>query len=408
MKAHLAIFVALCACTPQIPSLNTGISRNDKLDYDIPDRIDSSYIAPPVPGSTCVWICGVEFPAGYDWRRDVIKTDVEANIFLIRDGEKVFSLPVKPSKKTTTEPNKHHFLHDAIYCEYCDTSGTYLLRNGKTYARFPGQWQLIGLLEKDSKIHSLWRAQKGRGIMLAEDETIKTSRMSAEAIGSLTSTPFWPTGALYESKGKICYNYIAEDSSHHVIRDGTDEHVWMNSDVQTLYDVRVIDGKTTAIYSKRYGGIFLRQGASETRIEGLNEVTTIGLKSICLFESEGATWFMCSYEIDETFEYHSVWNGDTKMAMKIYQTHAYMDHGKVTLMGPNKDGGLCYLRPDGTMVDIDVRSYRFSWRCACVHEGHTYIGITPREKGKPSIWIDGDVSEIPVNGFVTGVYVVDY
>ena len=408
MKNGLLMLLLLCACTPKLPHLNNGISRNDRLDYDLPDRKDSSVIPTPLPGTTCVWISGVEYPADYDWRGDILRDDVPAEVFLLCDGKKVFSMPAKPSRKISTEPNKHHFMKDAMFSEYCDTSGTYLLRNGKILAHFEGQWSLAGLLVRDGKVHSLWRSQRGKEIMLAEDDGAVMTRSAATAIGSLTGAPFWPTGALYESKERICFDYIHEESGFHVVRDLNDEQVWQDANTERIFDVRVIDGKTTAIYSRKSGGIFVRHGASEMCISGLTEAKCIGLKDIMLFENGGSPWLMCRYRLNDALEYFSVWDEDHMVAMQLYQGHTYVDRGQVTLLSQSRTGGLCFMGPDGSMVDIDTRSYWFSWRCACVHKGRHYICLTPREKGKPSIWVDGDITELPVNGFVTGIYVVDY
>lgn len=397
----------LCSCTPKLPTLNNGISRNDRLETTIPNRTDSTFI--PMPGhGTSVWISGVEYPSEHDWRADLLHETSSASIFLMCDGKKVFSMPARASKKTTSEPNKHLFMENALYSEYCDTSGTYLLRNGQVYAHFQGQWRLVGLMVKGDVVHSLWKAQVGRKTMLAEDGITMWSKPSSEPIGSLTSAPFWPTGALYESREKICFGYLADDATFHLVRDGTDETVMRDAGIAQIYDARVIDGKSTAIYSRMDGSIYLRHGATETKIKELDEVRRIGLQEISLFENAGRPWFMCTYSLDYGLEYCSVWDAERMVASKFYRNQAYLSNGLLTLLGPNKSGGLCYLSPDGSIVDIDIQCYWFSWRCACVHAGHTYIALTPRKKGKPSICVDGELTEIPVNGFLTGVYVADY
>lgn len=392
------------ACTPQLPPISIGGSRQEKIEGTIPSRKDSSGIVTPQPGSTAVWITGVEYPGDYDWRTDALMDEAEAEIFLLQEGKKVLGIPAGRRKKHSTDPDRHLFVGNALYDVYSDGDSTYLYKNGREVVRLEDRWELKGLHREEAKTLSLWAGQNGEGMLLMENDSTVMSKSSAEVIGSLHEAAAYPGGALYESEGKICFGYIAGGKQYHLVRDGVDEYVRLGSDVNEVLDMRVIGGKSCSVYSI-LNRLFLRHGAEEVYLKDLEADKVDGL---ILFANGKRPMFICRHGLNSGMKYNSVWTVDKKTALKLVSNHAYLDGRRLSLIGPSVHGWIHILNPDNQMTEVRIESYMFSWRFACVHGGHTYMALTPREEGEPLLWTDGKTEPVAVNGFLTGIYVVDY
>ena len=166
MKTHLIFAVALlvAACQPQ---LDTGSSRSShfvKTRYGERESIDT-----PVERSsidTTIYFCAVDFPQGYDWRRDSACGNSSATLRIYRNFEPVASFDTGESSCIGTDPDTHHWLNGNLYTEYNLYDQTVISRNGKELFRYEGKEFLKGLLEIDGDIWTLGQNCSGRGFSL--------------------------------------------------------------------------------------------------------------------------------------------------------------------------------------------------------------------------------------------------
>ena len=99
----------------------------------------SSHDKPSDDGSTAVYVTGVEFPDGYDWRTDSLYGVINASVVLYRDDERILTIPAGASEQVSPDPDMHHFLAGDLYTEYSDASGTTVKRNGVRLFAYEGR-----------------------------------------------------------------------------------------------------------------------------------------------------------------------------------------------------------------------------------------------------------------------------
>ena len=222
----------LAACQPV--GIYTGIGKYRKETVIEPNRSG----ADSARTETAVYICGVEYPPGYDWIRDTSYKTVEKTLFLLRNGERIVSVPAGPASETGTEPDMHRILDAHLYSDGVTETETVIRRDGQELFRFEGRERILSMLVLDGKVHTLGTNRNGKGFSYRIDGEPVYVRGTGEAVGGLCLD------------GKIvCFSYF-DDGLHHV-RDGVSERVAMPSGMNAVFDARTLNGEIRVVFSKK-------------------------------------------------------------------------------------------------------------------------------------------------------------
>ena len=247
MKTHLIFTVALLVAACQ-PPLDTGSSRSShfvKTRYGERESIDT-----PVERSsidTTIYFCAVDFPQGYDWRRDSACGNSSATLRIYRNFEPVASFDTGESSCIGTDPDTHHWLNGNLYTEYNLYDQTVISRNGKELFRYEGKEFLKGLLEIDGDIWTLGQNSSGRGFSLRcnGDEVLK--RTDGVIFGDLAS---WTHEGLYLDSGKICFCYLRETVSTNNLYKVIDSKESLHTTrSQNVHDMKICSGSVQIVQS---------------------------------------------------------------------------------------------------------------------------------------------------------------
>lgn len=296
---------------------------------------------------TLVYIAGVEFDDGYDWKQDSLYGTVEGRILLLKNGTRVLSIDAGPGTHASTDPDRHHLLEGHLFTEFTDSRRTYIGKDGKELFSYEGKEYLCGLVLNGKDLYTLGQDKDGRGFSLRCNGKILFSNAEGCIAGHMGDSPDYPNGALYNDSGHLYFCYrrpLTSGSSSKawfIVEDGTETQVYTETD--GLYDIRVKDGE---IVKTRIASGYAR-----------------------------------------TFEYHE---GPHSAKVTLY------DDGSLFIYGSSSFSSRIMSGPH----------YFFSSKNACLSGTDFYVAATPAKEGaRPFLWKNGAETEIEVNGFVSEVEV---
>lgn len=198
-----------------------------------------------LPGAdTVAYLTVLEFPRGYDWRRDTSFGEVSGRIVLYRDSVRVLEIPAGPGSLVSLDPDLHHLADGHVYTESCTGSETVIGLDGTRLFSYPGREVLCGLLVEGEDIYTLGRNRSGNGFSLRRNGDIVFSRPGGSIAAQFSSRPEYLSGALYRDGGHMYFSYfeiIGSKRVWYMVEDGAESRVAVPNG--GVYDIRIRDGE---------------------------------------------------------------------------------------------------------------------------------------------------------------------
>ena len=349
---RLFAFLLLSAVFPGCVRDGDGLHKLDAFS----DRYAESVRGGGVPvhaqprTDTVLYMTAVEFPEGYDWRRDTSSGEVQGRLVLFRDSLRILDFPAGPGYSASLDPDLHHFAGGHIYTESCTADETVIGRDGEVLFSYPGRELLCGLLVEGDDIYTPGRSRSGEGFSLRRNGEEIFSRSDGGIAALYSANPSYPSGALYRDRGHLYFSYwrpLDEDSDiklWYVVEDGAESRVEVPDG--RMYDIRIRDG-TPVITPMKYSAIGV----------------------------------------------YNYYEGEWKDVVVVSRI------GHLTVYSP--------LWP--TYLYIEPLMLFLSFRNACLSGHRLYIAMNPlSEGGQPYLWQDGEIMyPVGVNGFITEVAAVE-
>ena len=340
----IAIAVALAGCR----GASGGVSHLEAFrDRYTVTRRGTGLPGKELPGAdTVAYLTVLEFPEGYDWRRDTSFGEVSGRIVLYRDSVRVLEIPAGPGSLAGLDPDLHHLVGGRVYTESCTDSETVIGLDGTRLFSYPGREVLCGLLVEGEDIYTLGRNRSGEGFALRRNGDIVFSRPDGTVTAQFSSRTEYPSGALYRDGDHIYFSYceiLGSKRIWYMVEDGVESRVTVPDG--RVYDIRMKGGEL--------------------------ELTPIKPSPLGVY----------TYAAD-------VWKSVVAVSRE----------GRLILYSP--------LWP--TSKNIDQPVLFVSFRDACVFGKHLYVAMNPLASGsKPFLSRDGEfLFGLDVNGFITEVSVV--
>lgn len=400
LEALAALMLASCAAIdPFEPTdtLGTGMSRNETL---VSRSGRKEHGVPPggtEPGfrkDTALYVSALEFPDGYDWRRDSAYIRSGAAIVLFRNGERVLELPTGTAEGIGTGADMHHIVQGHIVTEYYGSTGTTVRIDGKEVFHSSQFEVLKGLLMDGDRLLSL--SQKRKGFVYRKDGTVVMERSSGDLIGSLGEDLQFQGGALSSDGGHILFAYRSADGPV-LVEDGMEKPVACNGE---LVDVRVVEGEPCIL--ERDGDILRFSVGDRSRSIGNNystarrgcHISIVGGMpvALCFFDSRFGSATTEMHLVDRTL----------RILMGIHTVVPCGDgYGYIT---HDPSAWLNITDPDGNATRHDGRYLWMGTQACCSLGGGITVAATPySEDAVPEIIRDGEKEKMDINGFVTAV-----
>lgn len=382
-------------------TLGTGKARSEVLASSGNGRADHNTVPSYDPGSgfrkdTALYVSALEFPDGYDWRKDTAYLRSGVSIILFRNGERVMTLPAGTAEGIGTGADMHHIIQGHLVTEYCGSNGTTVKMDGKEVFRSTQQEMLRGLLMDGDKLISLSQRRNGNGFVYRHGGSVILDRSNGELIGNLGDDIHFSSGALYLDKGCICFAYRSSDNAI-LVEDGVEKTVPCRGDI---LDLRRIGGSTCLLESE--GSQLLFTVGDRSRDLGSSYITARRGCHISVAGSEPVA--LCQFDSrygTASSEIHQI----DKALRKLMGIHAIVPC----------DGGFGYISHDPaqwiSITGIDSGTTRYEepylWmgiRACCSIGSRIVVAATPyMAGGVPEIIKDGKKERLELNGFVTGV-----
>lgn len=299
-----------------------------------------------VPLDTVLYMTAVEFPEGYDWRRDTSYGEVSGRIVLYRDSVRILEVPAGPGCIAAMDPDLHHLAYGHLYTESVTDDETVIGRDGELLFSYPGREILCGLLVEGEEVYTLGRDRSGSGFALRRNGEEVFSYPKGGITAHFSARPDYPSGALYRDGGHMYFSYwrpAGKERSWFIVEDCEEHRV----DVPDggVYDIRVRDG--------------------------MPDIRVVKSSPLGVYTYAEDTW---------------------KAVVAV------SSKGRLTVYTP--------LWPTSRYIPDPVLFVSF--RDACVFGERLYMAMNPLAEGeKPFLWCNEEVLySLDINGFITEVSVI--
>lgn len=392
LLAFLLAAAVLAACTRDL--LFPGPPR---YQIENPRPPGDTSAAAALPPGEHVWLTAVRFPDGFAWEEDTCAVEGTVWLDLYCDGKVVSSVPAGES----VHPDMHRFLAGHLYADYSTSTETVVLRDGKELFRFEGRESLAGFLLRDENVHTLGRDRDGQGFTYRVDGAQVYRSETGAVVGDIDR------GALTGEEDAVyyCVSIPTEGTQEYrIMRNGETWRTLSDEGYGNTYDVRYAHGNVYRIRS-RPRRLVLETDGVETALP--------------LAGGESALWCRLYAREDDIlalvraygpsgrrFFLHSARAGALPLAKDAVISDVLSDGGRTGWITAGTDGNPAAFRWDGGgEIPIGTGRYLTSGRCALLRDGHLYLALTGRSGTPNRFQRDGEVTELPFNGYFTSVVV---
>jgi hypothetical protein len=357
-----------------------------------------------------LFVTAVEYPPGYDWRRDSARADIRGRLLLLRqqdDGilpafDTILALEAGKGRAVSLDPDRHHFTGGHLYTECITELGTVYRRDGRTVHISREREYVRGILARDEDLYVLSMRLDGGGFILRRNWKPILSRDAGRLHGSSGDPAFGRSGALFADRDQVCFLYENEASQWLLVRDRKEELVSLPPHMTHLYDIHCIGGNICLVCRIRQRDPILYVGSKKFDLStSLNTpVQKSGFRilrgprpgdDICLSGTFRLSWNQQPYT--------GLWSPKQLLATKKGRcdwldkdTYLCRENGRIT------EAGL-----DGALFTLDGSGSLMMPACALRTETELFLALSGDGGDGPVLWVNGRRNPLKINGFLTSV-----
>ena len=389
----LLLFV--CSCEPLSVNFKNGESR---FFHQSPRGLSSFRDSVTVSGSDACYYTAVSFPSDYNWRKDTSYGAVQATINLYKDDSLLLQIPT--GTLASPDADMHHFIQGHLYTQFRAGGRTVLSKDGEPILELGHEAILAGLLPLNGKLYTLWQNRGGEGFSLLEGSTELFSRSRGKPLGSTALSAYAPYGALYPDLGKPCFCY-RNGSEWYVVRETQESTV---SKLQgKVYDMRSFDGKVCVFQldnskaSFHFKETLLNFSLSQNSYSETGYIYTDNGKPYCVG---------IAYQGQNTSQTFCLVGFMSGQSVSLPGSDVCrLSSNPLILQFFSSDGETGYYSQSTGIKNLDGRFYHQSPHTGIRVNGKLILALNPMEYGKkPFLWKDGEIQELDLNGFISGIY----
>lgn len=386
----LLLVPGLAGCSLTDPGFLPGTSRNEILNGP---RGETS---PKDQEDRHLWVSAVEYPEGYDWKRDTARGVVACRLVLFRDGDRTMELPVRSG--VSPDGDMHRIAGGHIYTDDCTDEETFLCCDGKEILRYRGRETLRGfVVGSGGEIHTLGQNRGGPGLTYRIDGKI----IHEEPTGTLFGEPgsgVFRSGALCLDGG-ISFGFSTAGGRFCLWEDGSVEELSLR-DPQKVFDLRLVDRKPVAVYST--------QGNQLRLCIGDNDFSPSNLRAVharILPDEAGGFRILLRYRAGNGEEYDALMetNGHVRAYTNVgFRVEAVMEGN--SFVASDREGRVSAIGWKGTVDRPEAGRWTLMGPpCIWMNGEEAWVGLTAQPPDCPAIWNKGEMTTLLMNGYLTGV-----
>lgn len=342
----------------------------------------------------------VEFPSGYDWRRDSLYGSSGAKIGLYKNEELILEVPTGDLADAAAD--LHHFIDGHLYTQKCTGKGTVLACDGEEILRFGSEEILRGLYSGPEGLYTLWANRSGSGFCLRLGSSEVFRKDTGTLVGNLYDYSYLPNGALYEDNGGVVFCYYSGDDWFCFRNDNAEK---ISAPAGTVLDVKVANSKFCILCRPTDGNSLLFKCGNdirEFRSEGLSfraegRIFLRNGNPICManafYRYQSSVLYSALFFPDGS---NDIISGSDAVPLSFSDPKvfiSYSEEGRLSFSVPSYG----YVNPEGTFYQMGGSPGVCSKDIA--------VAFNSKIKGKkPVLWKNGQFIQLNINGFISGVY----
>ena len=343
-----------------------------------------------------LWVSAVEYPEGYDWKRDTARGLVACRLVLFRDGDRVLELPVRDG--ISPDADMHRIAGGHLYTDFCTGEETVLCRDGKEIFRYKGRESLRGFfVGGDGEVHTLGQNRSGTGFSYRIDGKL----IHEEAAGALFGEPgggSFRSGA-FGNDGDVSFGFGTAGGHYYLWRDGDAEEITLRNP-QAVFDIRSVGRKPVAVYAATGNQLRICSGENDYR-----PATLSALQARILPDAVDGFRVFLRYRTDKGEECDAIigLNGYVRTYLDVgFRVEALLDGN--SFVGSDREGRVSAVSWKGTVDRPEAGRWTLIGPpCIWMDENDAWVALTGQPPDCPAIWHRGEMTTLLMNGYLTGV-----
>lgn len=343
-----------------------------------------------------LYVMGVEYPDGYDWLPEIGGGEVDATLFLMKDGDRIAEVAVGNAHLVSADADMHRNIGDHIYTDFSTDDQTVIKMDGIELFRFNGRETILSMAVSGNDVYTVGKPRSGAGF---------TYRRNGEALVSKKEFSF--LSGLYEDDGHVVFAYGEETFSagtdkcrYYYVTDMVSHGLDVAGDVVRVDDIRVVDGLVHYIacfQDKSYRTHCVADKSFRLQVKDARPLTGLsflyGGGDVFVKGSAGSgTVFWMDEEVVAEVE-----------GLRVLAWSADKENVYAIASNDNSFRSLILLSEAGTVALPP--EYEFVYpECMDTDAGLCCIAVSDLRNGNaPVLWIDGEAASYDFNGFFTSV-----
>ena len=378
-----------------------GIVELGKVEKDVENGVwNGPPVELPSSATSITYVSALDYPEGYDWNQDEEKGSVKCSLVVFAGELPVLKVPVGDEYKVSPDPDMHRISDGHLYTDYSTEAETFFKKDGKPLFSYPGPEMITAFEEIDGAIHTIGHSRSGAGFSYRVNGEVVLQRPSGYSFERISYEDTTVTIAFSEpiqTAGAVVERY-------YVYRNGNVSQVAVRDDIKRVWDVTSHNGEIC--YLASLSGVSMPVIVSETKMTALSMPASQSLVScrMIVFDTglgvEGILTDGRNIQV-------AIWGQDGKLrtfakgmtlsAMCLSDTdiHCAMNSATSSGQGIIIRGNESIAMPPG-FACLSRSAMDFS-------AGMLSVGLSSVAGGKPALWSDGTMTELNVNGYISGV-----
>ena len=364
---------------------------------------------------TTIYVSGVAFPEGYDWKKDTLHGEIDCRLVLLKNGKRIVDLPARVDRQVSSDPDMHRIVDGHLYTEFSSDSVTLIGKDGRTLFSYRGREMISGFMVRPDGVYTLGSDRDGDGFSYRRDGQVLMKKDTGIVYGGMYGISR-TTGALYEENGHLYFTYYTVFRSagrtirhYYTAEDASATEIEFPMKSVGLYDIQVINEELYFLLNRYSDNSPLALVCGKDYKDIVPN--SVASASNARIVTDGGIIYVVSELVAKNSRYYytSVWSEDEGEKKFPAGTEILISDGTVCAMEKNADGKVRKVSCGDKSFSIEGDYALMTRNCAAYSGGRLFLALTPSEIGKsPVIWIDGTGKEISdiKNGFVTGISVV--
>lgn len=385
--------VMSCFITASCGLVEIGAVKNDEQN-----GVWNGPSVPPSPSArSATYVSAFDYPEGYNWRADPERGEVKCSLVVFRDGVPVLKVPVGNSYLVSPDPDMHRIIDGHLYTDFSTEHETVIKRDGKPLLSYPEPEIICDFRLEAGRLHTLGHSRSGQGfsyrvngeVVLERDSGYTFGRISFE--DSLTSLAF--AEPIMSADGII--------ERYYVMRDGKIEQIALRDDVTKVWDVDFHNGRI--YYLASLVGVRAPVLVSQQEMTALSMPAAQSLVSCRMaVQPDG---ICVEGVLDDKKQIQSVfWTPEGKCHLfpkgMTFSAFCQNEEGVHYALNPATGVGAGLIYRGGESLDMPSGYSCMGRQAMDFSSGMLSVGLSSLSGERPVLWVDGQLKELDVNGYI--------